>query len=123
MRIRALAGWAGVWLFVAGCAGHKPGVARNGATTGAGGDSQNRQQLIVTPASGPTGKITHCNPGSRYVILNFTIGSMPPVGQHLDVYRFGLKVGEVRVSGPQMDDDIAADVLQGEARVGDEVRQ
>jgi hypothetical protein len=34
-----------------------------------------------------------------------------------------LKVGEVRVSGPQRDDNIVADLVTGTAAAGDEVRE
>jgi hypothetical protein len=47
---------------------------------------------------------------------------MAGIGQILTVSRDGLKVGEVKVSGPQRDDNIVADITAGEARVGDEVR-
>jgi hypothetical protein len=40
----------------------------------------------------------------------------------MNVYRRGLKVGEVKVTGPQRDDNIVADITAGEAAVGDEVR-
>jgi hypothetical protein len=38
------------------------------------------------------------------------------------LYRRGLKVAEVRIAGPQYDDNIVADVLEGEAELGDEAR-
>jgi hypothetical protein len=44
------------------------------------------------------------------------------VDQTLFLYRDGLKVGEVKITGPQKDENIVADLLHGEARAGDEVR-
>jgi hypothetical protein len=42
--------------------------------------------------------------------------------QRLNLYRRGLRVGEVKVTGPQREDNIVADLVAGEAEVGDEVR-
>jgi hypothetical protein len=76
----------------------------------------------VTPGNGLLGKVVKVNVAGRFVILNFPIGHLPSIDQQLNVYRQGLKVGEVRVSGPQMDDDIVGDLVKGEAQGGDEVR-
>ena len=47
---------------------------------------------------------------------------MPSLDQRLSLYRKGLKIGEVKVTGPQQDDNMIADLVAGEAEVGDEVR-
>jgi len=47
---------------------------------------------------------------------------MAMVEQRLFVYHNGLKAGEVKVTGPQTDDHIVADLITGEAQTGDEVR-
>jgi len=47
---------------------------------------------------------------------------MPATNQKLYLYREGLKVGEVKITGPQADDNVVADIVTGEAQVGDEVR-
>jgi hypothetical protein len=54
--------------------------------------------------------------------LNFQIGSMPGVGQELDVFRHGLKVATVKVTGPESMDDTVADITDGDVQVGDELR-
>jgi hypothetical protein len=48
---------------------------------------------------------------------------MAAIEQQLVLYRQGQKIGEVKVTGPQQDDNIIADVLSGEAEAGDEVRE
>jgi hypothetical protein len=78
--------------------------------------------LIVTPEAGLQGKVMRTNPAGKFVVLNFPIGHLPSLEQRLSVYRLGLKVGEVRVTGPQLDDNIVGDVVAGEAAVGDVVR-
>src|SRR5512135_644733 len=45
------------------------------------------------------GKVQSVNSAGRFVILNFPIGLMPLLDQHLFVYRGQTRVGEVRVSG------------------------
>ena len=62
------------------------------------------------------------DPAIRCVVLNFPLGRMAVVEQHLGVYRQGQKVGEVKVTGPQREDNIVADLVAGEAQVGDETR-
>jgi hypothetical protein len=79
-------------------------------------------KLIITPDTTPTGTVARVNSAARFVILTFPVGSMPPVGQVLYVYRHGLKVGEVKVTAPQQDDNTAADIVTGEAALGDEIR-
>lgn len=79
-------------------------------------------KLIVTPEIMLVGKVARFNSEGRFVVLNFPIGHLPSVDQRLNVYRQGLKVGEVRVTGPQRDDNTVADLVAGEAQAGDEVR-
>ena len=68
------------------------------------------------------GRIDSVKPKGRYVIISFPIGTMPSVDTLLSVYRKGLKVGEVKVTPPQQNNFTAADIIEGECQVGDEVR-
>ncbi len=77
---------------------------------------------VVTPETGTTGKVMTYNDAGRFVVLNFPVGRLPALEQQLFVYRNNLKVGEVKITGPQRDDNIVADLTTGEAQVGDEVR-
>jgi hypothetical protein len=47
---------------------------------------------------------------------------MPKMDQILFLYRAGLKVGEVKITGPQSDNNIVADLTTGDTQAGDEVR-
>lgn len=78
--------------------------------------------LIVTPENALTGKVVVYNDAGRFVVLDFPIGHMPAVDQRMFIYRRGLKVGEVKITGPQRDHNIVADLAQGEAQAGDEAR-
>jgi hypothetical protein len=77
---------------------------------------------IVTPDASLAGKVVSYNSVGRFVVLNFPAGRLPKMDQKLFLYRAGLKVAELNVTGPQSDDNTVADVVSGEARVGDEVR-
>lgn len=79
-------------------------------------------KLIVTPENTLTGNVMLYNSAGRFVVLDFPVGKMPGREQVLSVYRQGLKVGEVRVTGPERDLNTVADVISGEAQKGDEVR-
>jgi len=79
-------------------------------------------RLIVTPAEGLNGKIAWVNSNLRFVVITFPVGQMPALDQRLNVYRRGLKAGEVKISGPQSDDSVVADIVAGEAEPGDAVR-
>jgi hypothetical protein len=78
--------------------------------------------LIITPDVSLAAKVISCNDADRFVVLNFPVGQMPAMGQSLFLYRGGLKSGEVRITGPQSDNNIVADIVNGDAQVGDEVR-
>ena len=59
----------------------------------------------------------------RFVIIDFTNGRRPALDEKLGVYRLGQKVGEIKISGPfWQDTTVAADLLAGEAKYGDEVK-
>ncbi len=81
------------------------------------------QKLIVTPENGLVGKVEMVNQNARYVVLSFPIGHLPVMEQRLSVYRRGLKIGEVKVSGPQIEDNVVADIVAGDSEPGDEVRE
>ncbi|MEY4388022.1 MAG: hypothetical protein RLY20_3305 [Verrucomicrobiota bacterium] len=77
---------------------------------------------VIKPADVLSGKVVTYNVVGRFAVLNFPITRMPAIDQKMYAYREGLKVGEFKVTGPQQDDNIVADLVAGEARVGDEVR-
>ena len=85
-------------------------------------DESGKKKLIVTQENSLIGKVALVNPTARFVVLNFPVGKLPLMDQHLNLYRGGLKVGEVKVTGPQYDDNVVADLVAGESEVGDQVR-
>jgi hypothetical protein len=99
-----------------------PAVAAAPASTSAAKSDGNQKQLIVTPTDGLNGRVSRVNPNLRFVVLTFPVGQMPVVNRRLNLYRQGLKVGEVSVTGPQRNDSIVADITAGDAEAGDEAR-
>ncbi|MBM3845485.1 MAG: hypothetical protein FJ405_04245 [Verrucomicrobia bacterium] len=80
-----------------------------------------RHELVA--GSEVVGKVTTVNTLGKFVVLSFPVGVMPAVGASLEVFRDGVKCGEVKVTGPQRDTFIVADVLKGTLQINDEVRQ
>jgi hypothetical protein len=81
-----------------------------------------KARLIVAPSQELDGTVMAVDARGRFAVLNFPLGRMPAVDAVLMVFRHGVKVGEVRVTGPQRDDNTTADVLSGELQVDDAVR-
>ncbi len=77
---------------------------------------------IITPDNSLTARVASYNSVGRFVVLSFPVGQMPDMDQTFFLYRAGLKVGEVKITGPQRDNDVVADLVTGTAQVGDEVR-
>lgn len=104
-----------------GCVFHhtaaaKPATARTTSVTAA-------PEPIVTPDTSLSAKVVRYNSVGRFVVLSFPVGQMPETGQTFSIYHAGVKVGEVRITGPQRDTDTVADLTQGSAEEGDDVRQ
>lgn len=101
----------------AGCLHHPPAHPAHSAAPAAVAP-----QPIVTPDNSLTARVVSYNSAGRFVVLDFPVGRMPRLEQSLFLYRNGMKVGEVKITGPQQDNNIVADLVTGEAQVGDEVR-
>lgn len=63
------------------------------------------------------------NSVGRFVVLSFPVGQMPQTGQTFFLYRAGMKIGQVKITGPQRDNDTVADLVEGDAQQGDDVRE
>jgi hypothetical protein len=107
-------------LLFAGCATHHAKTDQPDAV--APGTKEAKAKVIMTPDALLTGKVVSLNAGARFVVANFPVSGVPAAGQTLDAYRQGLKVGEVKISNFQQGDNTVADIVTGEAQVGDELR-
>ena len=104
-------------MLAAGCLHHRPAHTASPATPAAVAP-----QPIVTPDNSLTARVVSYNASGRFVVLSFPVGQMPKLEQSLFLYRDGMKVSEVKITGPQRENNIVADLVTGEAQVGDEVR-
>ena len=101
---------------VVGCASQKHKVtSTKPAPTAA-------SQAIVTPEVSLAAKVLSVNTVGHFVVLGFPNGNLPKLLQTLSIYRAGLKVGEVKITGPQSANNIVADLISGEAKIEDTVR-
>ena len=80
-------------------------------------------QPMVTPDNSLTAKVIRYNSVGRFVVLSFPVGQMPQNGQTFFLYRSGMKIGQVKITGPQRDNDTVADLIEGDAQQGDDVRE
>jgi hypothetical protein len=103
-------------LLLAGCAHPKPRPGGAPPTV-----TKNSQPPVIKPDLKPVGRVEMVNREARFVVLSFPPGRIPPPGELCRVNHRGLKVGEVKISGPQRDLDTVADLIAGEASVGDDV--
>ncbi|HEY3862905.1 MAG TPA: hypothetical protein VGO59_13555 [Verrucomicrobiae bacterium] len=102
-------------LLITGCRHAKPPVRQPPPATKPAG------KTYVTPELGTIGRVEMVNTAGRFVVISFPAGHVPPLGQHWTVRHQGLKIGRVTISGPQHDIDTVADIVEGDANVGDEV--
>jgi hypothetical protein len=113
-------------MMLGGCASRPAAVAERTTAVKpkpvAGEKKTAESEAIVTPQNLLVGKVSVYNTPGRFVVLDFPVGKMPVRDQTMFVYRQGLKVGEVRITGPERDHNTVGDLTSGEARKGDEVR-
>ena len=95
-----------------GCAGPQSDTPNSGAG-----------KAIVTADFRPTGKVDMVDAPGRFVVISFEPGAVPKPGQRLNVYRAGAKIGEVKVTGPERDNNTVADILAGDVQPGDEAKE
>ena len=122
--MRTLLSWAALLgaMTLAGCSWFRHASPPPSATVTTNAPVAADQKFIVTPSEGLGGKVAMVNADLRFVVLTFPLGQIPTIDQHLTVYRNGVKVGEVKVTGPQRNENTVADVVAGEVAKGDEVR-
>jgi hypothetical protein len=91
--------------------------------TKAGSTNSAGEKFLVTPDSRLRGRVASVNANLRFVVVTFPLGQLPPTDSRMNVFRNGAIVGEVKITGPQRDDNSVADIVLGDAQKGDEVRQ
>lgn len=125
MFMRPLAGLLCLGILLTGCATRNAsGPAEPSASgTEAGGTGPGAVEYpVVNAVLADSGTVVSVNTRLRFAVLDFGFHLLPELGASLDVFREGMKVGELRVSGPSRGSTIVADITGGEVRSGDEVR-
>ena len=99
----------------AGCAAkkHQTGMVRPGTTV---------STAIVTPDLSLTAKVISVNTDGRFVVLAFPSGQLPKMQSTMFLYRDGLKVAQIKITGPQDGNNTVGDIISGEANASDNVR-
>ena len=105
-----------------GCASKKPEAQKAAAVKKNPAPRPGKVPPALAPALETIGKIVSINATVRFVVLDFPLSMIPAVGQKMSVYRDGQKIGEVKISGPQNETNIVADITAGTVQIGDEVR-
>ncbi len=102
-------------ILLAGCAGQK------GSSTTAG--KPKTTPPVITADFRPVGSVVLVNAAAGFVVISFPAGPVPQAARRLAVYHKGLKTAEIKVTGPQEDNNTVADILSGHAQLQDEVHE
>ena len=131
-------GFMGMFLLAAAVTGCSPAAAPPSASPNAAAPSPastgppptrtNRVAITprypaINPITPVQGRVTFVNDRFRFVIVDFAFHQMPQLEQRLGVYRRDVRIGEVRISGPADGSTIVADIMSGDADLGDQVRE
>ncbi len=79
-------------------------------------------QPVIKPDLQISGQVAMVNAGAKFVVVTFPPGPMPQPGQRLIIYHNGIKAAEVKVTGPQHENDTVADIISGDIQLHDEAR-
>ena len=104
-------------LLLAGCVHHKP------APNPPPPLRSQQPKAVIKPDLRTSGRVAMVNAEARFVVINFPPGPVPQPDHRLNVYRNGLKVGEVKVTGPRRENNTVADIIAGDVQLRDEVRE
>ena len=111
-------------LFLTACARHRGAMPFDTAShVPSSIITATNESLTINAGTSVIGKISSINAAGRFVVITFAIGKMPSNGQVLNVYRGTLKVAEIKITGPQRDTNTVGDIVAGEVKNGDEVRE
>ena len=102
-------------LLAAGCAANNTRVSAAPAASPV-------STAIVTPDVSLVAKVVSVNAVGRFVVLNFPAGQLPKPEATMFLYRAGLKVAEIKITGPQDGNNTVGDIVSGDAAAGDNVR-
>jgi hypothetical protein len=111
-----------VMILCFGCSGSKDTDASAAPKPKPGQSSYSGNPPVMAPGTQLSGTVAKVNTGGQFVVITFPIGRLPTMDQKMSVYRRGVKMGEISITGPQLDDTVVGDLVAGTAEIGDEVR-
>lgn len=77
---------------------------------------------LIRPLDAHKGRVHSVNERLRFVVLDYSLQSLPAGGEVLEVVRNGEVIGEVKVTGPFRASTVGADIVRGDPEAGDVVR-
>jgi hypothetical protein len=77
---------------------------------------------VITPDLRPLGSVQMVNTNGHFVVVSFASGFLPQLDQKLGVFHNGYRVGEVKITGPQREYNIVAEILAGDPQIDDAVK-
>ncbi|MCS7048394.1 MAG: hypothetical protein NZ483_03740 [Verrucomicrobiae bacterium] len=95
------------------------GCATVGPTTPA---LQKTDQPLLQPSVAVPATVTLINRDLRFVVLDFGDRPRPPLGTVVELVRDEQVVARVQLTEPMRGRFVTADIVEGEPRVGDQVR-
>jgi hypothetical protein len=81
-----------------------------------------RPVRLQEPMDGGVGRVISVNARLRFVLLDYSLNTLPKIGDVVELWREDQVVGELKVTGPIRNTTVLADMVSGEPRVGDQAR-
>jgi hypothetical protein len=77
---------------------------------------------LTQPLDGVVGRVLTVNMRLRFVVLDYSLNTLPRIGDRLELWRDGNRVGLLKVTGPIRNATAVADIVEGEPQPGDQTR-
>jgi hypothetical protein len=122
LNIATLPLLAAIGLAASGCFWRKEAAAAGQAPSAFTIRSAGNTNVVMTPAASPAGRIASINAQAKFAVISFPIGQLPANETKFAVFHGGMKVGEIRITGPAQENFTVGDITIGTAQEGDEVR-
>lgn len=81
-----------------------------------------RPVRLQEPMDGRVGRVMSVNARLRFVLLDYSLNTLPKIGDVVELWREEQVIGELKVTGPIRNTTVLADVVSGEPKVGDLAR-
>jgi hypothetical protein len=111
-----------VTLVASGCFSRKEKVAAQSTPPTFTIRSGSNTNVVMTPATSPTGRVVRINKEGNFAVISFPIGQLPANGTVFGIYHAGMKSGQIKISGPAQETFTVGDLIAGSGQEGDEVR-